>query len=556
MFHRLGQFLQPFRLILTGVTALFLFAAWPFLCSLAVLIAKDGDLSHGFVVVLVSLWAFWESSRSSSGNAPAIGSWKGLLPMGGGLGLMVLAYWYAEGLNPGGTGWVFLGSLGLLVAVAGAVLALRGGQWLRRLAFPLGFLVFALPLPASLLAMATLRLRLLGSYATAVFLPLVGVAVTRDGNVLYTSGGPVGIIDACSGMRSLWVLLAAAVAILHFGRFTWRRGAILLVTVPVLALCGNLIRLFVTVALVAHGHHGVTEGIVHALLGMVTFLLALAGLAVVARLLGRSVAEDEVPQASGEMPAGFAPSRVLLGSVLVLLAVAGGLRFLVTHHYAEVPETEYMAGVERKPFAELPAECGDFTMMQAKSFHPEELAALQPTDQLIAFYMNSRGQTVEAQFSYWQPQSLVSMEAFRHPHWPDTCYPSQGWTRLAEHDADASYAWLPGMSPRIRVFQREEGTDAQTAVLVAWRSRADPRRLFVPAEWGERFRALLRSWQRTHYRVQAQYGVTLRVFVGRTVPDPPAALAVIDEFGRTIGPLLPAFGLTGEGEGAMEGSPP
>jgi len=553
---RLGQYLQPFRATVVGAAVLFLLAAWPFLCSLAVLFAKDGDLSHGFVVVLVSLWSLWDICHSPSANASAAGSWLGLPPMGVGLGLMVLAYWYAEGLNPGGTGWVCLGSVGLLAALAGAVMALGGRQWLRRLAFPLGFLVFALPLPASLLAMATLRLRLFGSYATAALLPLVGVEVTRDGNVLHTAGGTVGIIDACSGMRSLWVLLAAAVAILHFGRFGWRRTAVLLVSVPVLALCCNLIRLFVTVALVAHGHHGAAEGAFHASLGMVVFLLALAGLWGIARLLGRPATDSNVPQASAAETVVGSSSRLLPVSVLALLAVTGGLRFLVTQHYAVVPETEYMPGVERKTFAELPVDCGGFTMMQAKSFHPEELAALQPTDQTIAFYMNSRGQTVEAQFSYWRPQSLVSIEAFRHPHWPDTCYPSQGWTRLAEADAHGDYSWLPGISPRVRVFRRDEGANEQTAVLVAWRSRADPRRLFVPAEWGERLRALVRSWRRTRYRVQAQYGVTLRVFIGRTVPDSAAALAVIDEFGQAIGPQLSAFGLTGEGEGDMDGSAP
>jgi hypothetical protein len=234
-------------------------------------------------------------------------------------------------------------------------------------------------------------------------------------------------------------------------------------------------------------------------------------------------------------------------AVLALIAVGMGFRLAVAKHYAVDEQAEFLAGAERKTFAEFPRKLGDFTLMEITHFNPEELAELRPSDHMIGHYMNHRGQMVEAQLSYWQPQKLTSMGAFRHPHWPDTCYPSQGWTHLPDLDTKRSYDWLPNETPRVRGFRKAiDDTRSTVVILVAWRSRADPRRLFVPSAWVERLRALIDSWQRKERLVRSQYGITLRVFLGPTIPSPDEALGVIDEFGQALGPQLPAFGLSRE----------
>jgi exosortase len=532
-------------LVLLGVLA------WPFLRALGALFASEGNYSHGFIIPFVSAYAAWQILEDHA-DAGVSGRWRWAGPVValGGLLLTVFSYWYAEGMNPGGTGWLFLGSLGLLAVLAGMVLAAWGLPWLRRLSFPLGFLCFALPLPASLLARITLRLQMLGSLATAVLLRFSGIAVTRDGNVLHTPGGPVGIIDACSGIRSLWVLLAVAAAVLHFGRYTWRRGLVLLGTVPLLAVAGNLVRLYVSALLIAHGHTDFASGSAHELLGLLTFLLALGGLFAANRWLAPPIRSGTTPAVEPTQPTAgdtAAPALLPLLAVLAVIALGMGFRLAVGHHYAVTDSAEFLAGAERKTFAEFPRKLGDFTLVDITHFSPEELAELRPSDHMIGRYTNSRGQTVEAQLSYWHPQKLTSMEAFRHPHWPDTCYPSQGWTHMPELDTARTYDWLPGEEPRTRGFRKAlDGDQTAVVILVAWRSRADPRRLFVPSAWGKRLRALVDSWRRKKRLVRSQYGITLRVFLGPTIPEPDDALRVIDEFGQALGPQLPAFGLSRE----------
>ena len=530
---------------------LLLFAtAWPFLRSLVALFSSGGDYSHGFLVPLVSAYSAWVIVEDH-GSSPAARSWlwAGLPVAGLGTAVAMFSYWYAAGLNPGGTGWLFLGATGLLGVLAGLILATAGEVWLKRLAFPLAYLLFALPLPASILTKITLRLRTLGSILTTWLLRLSGVEVTRDGNVLHTAGGMVGIIDACSGIRSLWVLTAAAVAILHFGRFTWRRGLLLLASVPVLAVAGNLIRLYVSALLISRGQHDIAEGSAHELLGLITFVLALGGLIGCSRLLAGPRRREEGGPSPAEMPdqARAASTRAPLLAILALLALATGLRATITRHYAVDEEAEFLAGAQRRALVKLPRQLGDFRLAGMGQFSAEELEELRPSDHTIAHYVNQRGQRIEAQFSYWQPQNLASMGAFRHPHWPDTCYPSQGWTSVPELDTEKAYDWLPGETPRWRAFRKRAG-EGKTAVVIlaAWRSRADPRRLFVPSQWGQRLRALVDSWWRKKRRVRSQYGVTLRVFLDQTMPTPDDGLRVIEEFGKSLAPHLPTFGLSRE----------
>ena len=282
----------------------------------------------------------------------------------------------------------------------------------------------------------------------------------------------MGIAEACSGIRSLWVLAAAAVAILHFGQFTRRRALVLLASVPVLAVAGNLVRLYVSALFISRGQHELAEGSAHGLLGLISFALALAGLIGVSRLLAAQTDRPTPPPP----PEAAAPSRTPLLLIAAILLVATGLRAAVTAHYATPSaEAEFLAGAERLPLADLPEQIGDFRLLDTSRFVEEELEELRPSDHTIALYANERGQRIEAQLSYWQPQSLASRGAFRHPHWPDTCYPSQGWTRIPRLDAEKTYDWLPGETPRLRGFRRSLGDNREAVVvLAAWRSRADP----------------------------------------------------------------------------------
>ena len=69
-----------------------------------------------------------------------------------------------------------------LLAAAGYVLVAGGWSHLRRLAFPLGFLLFALPIPNRILVPLQFALQSATTTVCRAILPLLGVPVERTGS--------------------------------------------------------------------------------------------------------------------------------------------------------------------------------------------------------------------------------------------------------------------------------------------------------------------------------------------------------------------------------------
>jgi exosortase len=220
--------------------------------------------SHGFLVPLVAWWLFAAQRRALGppGRDP-----RGLRLLAA--AALLLAAGFAVGSPT---------LLGLSVVGAAAALVLTG--WgpagLRRVAFPVGFLLFMVPLPPSLLDPLILRLQLWVSDAGVDALHLLGFAVLREGNVVVLPGGQQLFVDeACSGITSVVTLLPLGAVLAHLGARGWlRRTAVVLAVVPI-AMFGNWLRVLGTVAAVQRfGTDRVLAGPLHESAGLLTFLFA------------------------------------------------------------------------------------------------------------------------------------------------------------------------------------------------------------------------------------------------------------------------------------------
>jgi exosortase len=108
-----------------------------------------------------------------------------------------------------GLSWVF--------AAAGLVLLRGGWAHLKRLAFPLAFVLFALPIPNRVLVPLQTILQTGTTWAAANSLPILGTSVERTGYVLSLPSGDLGVAEACSGVKSVTALTAVAAAVAHAG---------------------------------------------------------------------------------------------------------------------------------------------------------------------------------------------------------------------------------------------------------------------------------------------------------------------------------------------------
>jgi exosortase len=247
----------------------------PTLTSLARQWASDDDFSHGFFVIPLAAYFIWER-RAAFASAPGKPSLFGLLSTALSLGVFIAGRFGAE---------LYLTRVSLLGVIAGTVLFLGGWRRLRIVAFPLAFLLLMIPLPSIIFNQITFPLQGVASRAGEVVIAAAGVPVLREGNILHVPGRALEVAEACSGIRSLMSLLMLAIVLGYFTeRRTGARVAIALAAIPI-AIIANAARVAGTGLAAYWISPAVAEGFFHTFSGWMVFVVALAGLLVLQRLM-------------------------------------------------------------------------------------------------------------------------------------------------------------------------------------------------------------------------------------------------------------------------------
>jgi len=275
-------------------------AAWLSLGTIAILVAvlyaetgrrlaaqwaRDENYTHGFLVLPLAGWFVWERRARLARLDPAPSPVGGVL-LGAGLLQLLLGVAGAE---------LFLQRTSFIVVVAGLVLLLLGGRFLRALLFPIAFLAFMVPPPASVVNGVAFPLQLFAARAATFCLYNFGIPVLREGNVIALAHARLEVVDACSGIRSLQALACLSVV---YGQMTsrplWQRWALLLASVPI-AVAANAVRVTGTGLLAHHIGERAAEGFYHSFAGWSVFVVALGLLVALGTLLSRGGGRPAAP---------------------------------------------------------------------------------------------------------------------------------------------------------------------------------------------------------------------------------------------------------------------
>jgi exosortase len=165
----------------------------------------------------------------------------------------------------------------MIVALAGAIALIFGRSTLRRYAFPIGFLVFMIPLPVALYTMLANPLQLIVSRVASGVMTTAGIPVLCEGNMMTLPGDiRMFVAEACSGMRQLtgFLALTAAVAYLS-GKPNWYRVVLVASAIPV-AMVANIARVIVTGLVMYYVDPNYAQGAWHTAEGMALMLGGLA----------------------------------------------------------------------------------------------------------------------------------------------------------------------------------------------------------------------------------------------------------------------------------------
>jgi exosortase len=227
--------------------------------------SHDPNYSHGFFVPAFSLYLLWQD-RERLSSLPLQPSWAGLLILALAIAVLMAGVLGAE---------LFLSRSSLLIAIGGLVVLLYGWNHLRATMFPWLFLLLMIPIPTIVFNQITFPLQLLASKAAAVTLPLFGVPVLREGNVIQLPAMALEVAEACSGIRSLMSL--ATLAVIYGYLLEPRklvRVALALASIPI-AVVANSLRIVGTGLLVQYWDPEKAEGFFHVFSGWLIFVVSL-----------------------------------------------------------------------------------------------------------------------------------------------------------------------------------------------------------------------------------------------------------------------------------------
>ncbi|MGA3160835.1 MAG: exosortase/archaeosortase family protein [Terracidiphilus sp.] len=223
------------------------------------------DFSHGFLVPLFAAYLVWEKREILRGIT-IVPCWSGIAVMALGLVVLLLGIYGSE---------LFLSRVSLVILLAGLILCFAGRQFLKELRFALLVLLLAIPLPAIVFNQITFPMQIVASKLASSLLPVFGVPVLRQGNVIELPLIKLEVAEACSGIRSLMSLFTLAVFYGYFlEKSVRRRVALTLASIPI-AITANAVRILGTGLCVQYWDPDKALGFFHEFSGWVIFLVSL-----------------------------------------------------------------------------------------------------------------------------------------------------------------------------------------------------------------------------------------------------------------------------------------
>jgi exosortase len=163
----------------------------------------------------------------------------------------------------------------VLPVIVGCVLLSAGWPILRVLAFPIGFLFFAVPAPDWMIDAVTVPLKVFISDIVTRVLYAAGYPVAQNGVMIMIGSYQLLVKDACSGMNSIFAL--SAIGVFYAYAFRWEdkvRSLILLAAIIPITIAANFIRVITLVLIAYYGGVDRLDGILHDLTGIGLFVIA------------------------------------------------------------------------------------------------------------------------------------------------------------------------------------------------------------------------------------------------------------------------------------------
>lgn len=326
--------LKPLLLLSIGLLLLSLIFYHDTLSSMVDIWRRSDTFAHGFLIAPISLFLIWQR-RASLVRLKVQPDYRALV-------VVTLA----------GLTWLLARLAGALVveqfALVGVIVAwvwaILGIEVVKDIAFPLGFLFFAVPFGEFLIP----SLMSFTADFTVLLLQWTGIPVYREGNFFSIPSGDWSVVTECSGIRYLIasITLGFLYAYLSYRSLVKRAAFIALATAfPIIA---NGLRAYLIVMIGHLSDMKLAVGVDHLVYGWVFFGLVMLFLFWIGTLWREQHSEDTKPML---LAAGFGLPLIdtrKLGTVFLaslVLSVIWPLQaeYLVAHERIDTKESALIA---------------------------------------------------------------------------------------------------------------------------------------------------------------------------------------------------------------------
>ena len=395
--------------------ALFICAYWIPLKGIVNTWMTNDDYSYGFLIPIVSVYLFWDM-RYRLEYLKVKNSW-GVFPI---LLLFVLISVYGI---LGSSGHVSRPAIPVLIILF--VAFCFGVETVKRFALPLCFLIFMVPLPSVLDRTIGVFLKTISSEIGGLIIRVCGIPVHVSGNVIDLGITQLQVVDACSGLRFVFPLLAIGVVYAYFfERAAWKRVFCVLSTIPI-AILTNVLRIAITGILTNKYGTSVAEGFFHSFSGWAIFMAAFVFLFILGRFLrffppkdhvNKVKRDPETTQKDDSEVISHGGNGAFLVSVFLLMIVG-----VLSWNTNILPSMDIRGGID-----DFPLTVGDWSG-RAEFIDPDIIIRSGAEEAFSGSYTNEVGYAVSLYLGY-RGSAFLENENFFHS--PTVCLPSSGWKNI------------------------------------------------------------------------------------------------------------------------------
>jgi exosortase D (VPLPA-CTERM-specific) len=248
-------------------TARWLFSAW-----------SQKDFGYGYLIPFVLFYLVWEKRKALSEKESKT-TWKGILLLPFGILLFLIGKLASEPLVLCVSCWMILVSL---------LWMHLGWEKLKVIAFPVLFSLTMFPPPSFIVQSVSSKLKVISSLLAVHVMRVFGMSVYREGNIIDLGFTQLKVVDACSGVQYLLVLVVLCILLAYLYKSSWWKRLLLVFSAIPVSVISNGFRIALIGMICHFWGPVVVKGFSHDFLGLIVFMFCV-GIMILEMLLLKKI---------------------------------------------------------------------------------------------------------------------------------------------------------------------------------------------------------------------------------------------------------------------------